>query len=307
MSVLLTDMKTLWTGFFLFMICCCQAQQRFLLYPGGVPNSKAAANLEEDRPNAEVDTLTFNVSEPSISVFLPPKEKANGTAVIICPGGGYHVLLTKREGSDVARAFNKLGVAAIVLRYRLPNDRVLVDKTIGPLQDAQQAIKTVRERAGEWGIHPDRIGIMGFSAGGHLAATAGTHFNDQHIDNPRKISLRPDFMLLVNPVISFTDSLGHIGSRSYLLGDNPTCEQVRYFSNEWQVGPSTPPAFLVHSGADEVVPVANSLRFYEALRKNNVAAGLHVYARGEHGFLTWPLFDEWFGRCINWMESMSFL
>ncbi len=298
----------------LFVICavCCYtgkslAQQRFLLYPGAVPNSRPAANLEEDRPNAEVDTLTFNVSEPSITVFLPPKEKANGTVVIICPGGGYQVLLSKREGSDVARAFNKLGVAAIVLRYRLPDNRVLTDKTIGPLQDAQQAIKAVRERAGEWDINPDKIGIMGFSAGGHLAATAGTHFNDPRIDNPKNISLRPDFMLLINPVISFTDSVGHIGSRSHLVGDTPTREQIIYFSNELHVEPSTPPAFLVHSGADEVVPVINSLQFYEALRKNNVAAGLHIYARGEHGFLTWPLFDEWFGRCINWMESMSLL
>ncbi|MGK6352553.1 alpha/beta hydrolase [Parapedobacter sp. DT-150] len=281
------------------------AQQRLPLYPDTIPNSRHAENREEDQPNAAVDTLTLNVSVPSLTAFFPPKEIATGTAVIICPGGGYHALLSKREGSDVAREFNKLGVTAFVLRYRLPSDETMRDKSIGPLQDAQQAIKLVREHADQWGIKPDRIGIMGFSAGGHLAATAGTHADDAFVANPGQTSLRPDFMLLINPVISFTDSIGHVGSRHNLLGEHPTAEKIRYFSNETQINGSTPPAFLVHSGVDEVVPVENSLWFYNTLRKQGVRAGLHIYATGEHGFLTAPAFDEWFGRCVYWMESQD--
>ncbi|MFB2118085.1 alpha/beta hydrolase [Parapedobacter sp. 2B3] len=281
------------------------AQQRLPLYPDGVPNAKAAENLERNEPNALVDSLAFDVSEPKMELFLAPQDRATGTAVIVCPGGGYHTLLTKREGSDVARAFNQLGVTAIVLRYRLPNDRIMVDRSIGPLQDLQQAIKTVRERAGEWRIDPQRIGVMGFSAGGHLAATAGTHHADVYIANPEHTSLRPDFMLLINPVISFMDSVGHVGSRGNLLGDRPNDKQLFYFSNELHVDASTPPTFLVHSGDDEVVPVENSFYFYRSLRQHHVVAAIHIYAKGEHGFLTAPSVDEWFGRCIYWMEQLG--
>ncbi len=300
--------KTLSTGFaLLFISYFGLAQQRFPLYPQGIPNAKEAENLERNESNAMVDSVAFDVSEPSITLFLAPADRATGTAVIICPGGGYHALLTKREGSDVARALNKLGVTAIVLHYRLPNDRIMVKRSIGPLQDLQQAIKTVRERAGDWRIDSNRIGVMGFSAGGHLAATAGTHHADAYIENPDSTSLRPDFMLLINPVISFMDSVGHTGSRGNLLGDQPSAEQILYFSNELHVDSLTPPAFLVHSGTDEVVSVENSLYFYQALRRHGVEAGLHIYAKGEHGFLTAPSFDEWFGRCAYWLEQMRLM
>lgn len=281
------------------------AQQHLPLYPQGIPNAKEAENIERNEPNAMVDSLAFDVSEPSIRLFLVPEDRATGTAVIICPGGGYHTLLTKREGSDVARVFNKLGISAIVLHYRLPNDRIMVDPSIGPLQDLQQAIKTVRERATEWHIDPQRVGVMGFSAGGHLAATAGTHYADTYIENPENTNLRPDFMLLINPVISFMDSVGHTGSRANLLGAQPSDKQLFYFSNELHVDSLTPPTFLVHSGADEVVSVENSLYFYRGLRQHHVEAAMHVYAKGEHGFLTAPSFDEWFGRCTYWMGQLG--
>jgi acetyl esterase/lipase len=287
-------------------ITFCQAQKVIPLYYGTIPNSKKTTNEQYSTAHAAVDSLTFKVSVPTLSVFLPPKEKANGTAVIICPGGGYHVLLTKREGTDVAKEFNKLGVTAFVLKYRLPDDKVLIDKTIGPLQDAQQAIRLVRERAGEWNIDPSKIGIMGFSAGGHLAATAGTHFAVSQIGLV-KTSLRPDFMILINPVISFTNEIGHIGSRDNLLGTSPSAEKMTLFSNELQITPQTPPAYLVHSGADEVVPVANSVEFYKALVKNGVSGELHVYSKGEHGFLTYPSFQEWFDRVVGWMRSGELL
>ncbi|HRP58599.1 alpha/beta hydrolase [Agriterribacter sp.] len=293
--------------FFLLTGNCCFAQQEIPLYAGNIPNSTGAPNEENRKANELVDSLTFNVSIPTLTVFLPPKDKANGTAVIICPGGGYHVLLTKREGTDVARTFNKLGVTAFVLKYRLPSDKTMKDRSIGPLQDAQRAIQLVRQNAPQWNIDPQKIGIMGFSAGGHLAATAGTHYREPLIENREGVNLRPDFMLLINPVISFTDRIGHTGSRNNLLGNAPTEKQILLYSNELHVNKSTPPAFLVHSNADSVVPVANSLSFYSALKHNGVSTGLHIYAKGEHGFLTTPSFDEWFGRCAYWMKEMELI
>ena len=186
------------------------AQETIPLYPGPIPGSISTPDEEYQNENGEI---LYKISQPTITIFFPPKEKANGTAVIICPGGGYGVLVIKREGYEVAGKFNELGVAAFVLKYRLPSDVTMTDKSIGPLQDAQQAIKTVRERAAEWKVDPERIGIMGFSAGGHLAATAATHFNKIFIENPLKTSLRSDFMLLIYPVISLTDEIGHKGSR----------------------------------------------------------------------------------------------
>jgi acetyl esterase/lipase len=297
---------------YLFSIFICwtlisSAQQKISLYTDNIPNSIKTPDEEEMVFNSEVDTLLYKVSNPTLTVYLPSKEKASGAAVIICPGGGYHVLLINREGSDIARAFNKRGVAAFVLKYRLPEDKIMKDKSIGPLQDAQQAIQIIRQRSGEWHIDPHKIGIMGFSAGGHLAATAGTHFENTMIDNKKGTSLRPDFMILIYPVISFTDSIGHIGSREYLLGKSPTAEQIRFFSNEYHVSKATPPAFISLAGDDSVVSAANSLSFYNALRKNSIPAELHIYSSGEHGFLKQPPFEEWFGRCCYWMKSNGWL
>ena len=275
------------------------------LYLGKIPNSKDAANEEVIKTTPGGDSLAYKVSVPTIQAFLPPKNIANGTAVIIFPGGGYQTLVLKREGSDMARSFNRLGVAAFVVKYRLPDDRIMADKSIGPLQDAQQAVKLVRENAEKWNINPEKIGVMGFSAGGHLAATAGTHFEKSYIDNKSNTSLKPDFMLLVYPVISFTDSIGHTGSRKNLIGTDQN--KIRLFSNEYHISKVTPPAFLIHAGTDVVVPVANSLVFYQNLLRFGVSAELHIYSKGEHGFLTYPSFDEWFGRCINWMKSKDFI
>jgi acetyl esterase/lipase len=283
------------------------SQQEIPLYSGKIPNSKDASNEEEIVSSGEGDTLAFKVSNPAISIFLPSREKANGTAIIICPGGGYHVLVMSREGRNIAREYNKLGIAAFVLKYRLPDDRIMQDKSTGPLQDAQRAVQLVREHAAEWKIDPHKIGIMGFSAGGHLASTVGTHFENALIENTRGTSLRPDFMILVYPVISFSDSLGHVGSREYLLGKNPSEEQIRFFSNDLQVSKSTPPAFLILAGDDTVVKPENSLAFYNALRKNRVTSEMHIYSAGEHGFLKQPSFEEWFGRCCFWMKTNRWL
>jgi acetyl esterase/lipase len=202
-----------------------------------------------------------------------------------------------------------MGVAAFVLKYRLPSDVTMVNKEIGPLQDAQRAIQLVRQNAGPWGIDTNRVGIMGFSAGGHLASTAGTHFTTPVIDNQSKTSLRPDFMILIYPVISFTDSLAHGGSRDNLIGRSPSREKIRGYSGELQVTGQTPPAFLVHAGNDNTVKVQNSLYFYNALQRNGVPAELHVYPKGGHGFgLHNPTTkDQWIERLQNWMDSNGWL
>ncbi|QMW06860.1 alpha/beta hydrolase [Spirosoma foliorum] len=288
---------------FLLLSTACLAQQEIPLYSGPVPNAK-------DVPDGEIrraDFIVSKVSRPTLSIFLPPKGKANGTAVIICPGGGYGVLVIKREGYDVAEAFAKQGVTAFVLKYRLPSDETMLNKSIGPLQDAQQAIKTVRQRAAEWQVDPQKIGIMGFSAGGHLAATAGTHYGKSLIENPADISLRPNFMVLVYPVISLTERIGHAGTRTNLLGSTPSPEQIRLYSNEEHVDATTPPTFLTHAGDDTVVPVANSLVFYEALQRNGILTDMHLYAKGEHGYLKTPAFDEWFGRCLHWLRQIDLM
>ncbi|HCN82036.1 MAG TPA: endo-1,4-beta-xylanase [Sphingobacteriaceae bacterium] len=291
--------------FVFFMPFFCQAQKAFPLYAAQIPNAHIAS--DEEFSNSD-HTVLFKVSRPELFVYLPSKRKATGTAVIICPGGGYEALVIEREGYDIARRFVKMGVAAFVLKYRLPGgNSTMINKSIGPLQDAQQAIKLVRQRASEWNLDPGKIGIMGFSAGGHLASTAGTHFDQKVIENKEKISLRPDFMILIYPVISMTDSIGHIGSRNNLLGKNPSAQQISYFSNEGKVNKQTPPAFIAQAGDDSVVSVSNSISFYEALRRNKIQAVLHIYAQGGHGFLKVPPRDLWMNELKFWMKSNNWI
>lgn len=272
------------------------------LYPGNIPNSKPAAD-EETTTNENGITIIRNISKPTLTIFLPPKEKANGTAVVICPGGGYWVNAASHEGTDVAKKFNEMGITAFVVKYRIPNEKWLINPEIGPLQDAQQAIKTVRENAAKWNVDPSRIGIMGFSAGGHLASTAGTHFKKEVIENPGHTSLRPDFMILIYPVISFT-AIGHRGSAEQLIGKNPSPEKIKEYSNEMQVTPETPPTFLVHASDDDVVPVMNSIVFYDSLINNKVKAEMHIYQQGGHGFGMYirNTKELWMNTCFNWMK-----
>ncbi|WP_423149496.1 alpha/beta hydrolase [Rubrolithibacter danxiaensis] len=278
------------------------------LYPDKIPNSIKTANEEiSDKNNPR--PFILKVSQPTLTVFLPEKSKSTGTAVVICPGGGYSGLAIEHEGYEVAKEFNKIGVAAFVLKYRIPDTKTMQDKTIGPLQDAQQAIKMVRQRAKKWAIDAGKVGIMGFSAGGHLASTAGTHFNKAVIENKEGISLRPDFMILIYPVISFQDNLTHMGSRNNLIGENPPKETKDLYSNELQVNKETPPSFLVHAGDDDVVKVENSLFFYNSLHKAGVPAGMIIYPKGGHGFgLVNPTTDNrWFNACADWLKSSNLL
>lgn len=290
-------------------IIIAMAQQTFPLYDKTIPNSKPFANKEKSAIVEGGIQIISNVSLPSITVYLPKKEKANGTAVIICPGGGYAVLAASHEGSDVAKVFNDWGVTAFVLKYRIPNDSTMLQKETGPLQDAQKAVQFARMNAKKWNIKTNQIGIMGFSAGGHLASTAGTHFSKAVIENKQQISLRPDFMILIYPVISFSDSIGHIGSRDNLIGKNPPAEKIKYYSNELQITTQTPPAFLVHAKDDNVVKQQNSIAFYEALQKNKVPAEIHFYEKGGHGFgMNNPTSsDKWMDWLKTWMNKMGWV
>jgi len=290
------------TSISLYFVSMISVAQTIDLYPGEIPNSKPANN-EETTELQDGVSIVSKITKPTMTIFLPAAEKATGAAVIIFPGGGYWVNAISHEGTDVARKFNEMGVAAFVIKYRIPNEASMVKKEIGPLQDAQQAIMTVRQHAAEWNINPGQIGIMGFSAGGHLASTAGTHFKKSFIPSDKKINLRPDFMILIYPVISFQDSLAHIGSRDQLIGKHPSRNQVDYFSNELQITKETPPTFLVHASDDDAVKVENSLVFYEHLVKNKVPAEMHIYEKGGHGFgmINPTSADLWMDRCKNWM------
>lgn len=280
------------------------AQTVLPLYGSHIPNSKPSVDIETTKIEEGGIAIVSNVSRPTLTVFLPPKEKANGTAVVICPGGGYWILAASHEGTDIAKKFNEMGVAAIVLKYRIPNDAWMINREIGPLQDAQQAIKTVRDSASKWGINPAKIGIMGFSAGGHLASTAGTHFNETTIPNVSNTSLRPDFMVLIYPVISFMPPIAHTGSAEQLLGKNASIEKLKAYSGELQVTAFTPPSFLVHASDDDGVSVQNSIVFYNSLIQQKVSAELHIYQAGGHGFGMHikGSEDKWMDRCANWMR-----
>lgn len=282
-----------------------EAQLVIPLYEAQVPNSRAAPDEEWQELGTDGILRIHAVSKPSLTVFLPDKKKRTGDAIVICPGGGYRILAADHEGYSVARTFAEQGIAAFVVKYRLPDDRTLVDKTIGPLQDAQRALQMVRANARKWGIR--RVGIMGFSAGGHLAATAGTQFQTGLIPNKKRLSLRPDFMVLVYPVISFRDSIGHMGSRDNLLGKHPTSEKIIAYSNEMQVTPQTPPTFLIHAKDDGGVNVANSTLFADALKRARVPHKIYLYEKGGHGFGMINKTSEvrWMDQVVAWMRELS--
>lgn len=288
------------------------AQQVIPLYEGEVPNAKPC----NEKDHEFIDTtwnktgilIVDHITKPTLTIYEVPKEKRNGTAVVICPGGGYGVLAAGHEGSEVAQQFNKAGITAFVLRYRLPKDECMTDKAFVPLMDAQQAIYFVRTHAKQYNINPNKIGIMGFSAGGHLASSAGTHFTQAVRKELSGVNLRPDFMLLIYPVISFNDSIGHVGSRDNLIGKNSDQKLLHLFSNEEQVNTQTPPTFLVHASDDDGVNPENSIRFYQALLKNKVPAELHLYEHGGHGFglHNTTTTEDWFASCLAWLKENNF-
>jgi acetyl esterase/lipase len=245
---------------------------------------------------------------PTITPFLAPKETASRAAIIICPGGGYARLSDVKEGSDVARWLNSLGISAFVLKYRLgmryhqPNQ----------LLDAARAVRYVRSNAARLEVDPDKIGIIGFSAGGHLASTLGTRFDPGRSDSAdpiERVSSRPDLMMLIYPVITMGE-FTHAGSKRNLLGENPTETLIEQYSNERHLSSATPPTFIVHTLADAGVPVENSLMFVQALRRAKVPVEFHMYEKGPHGFglaPTDPVLATWTDHCADWLELHAFI
>lgn len=279
------------------LICTALAtgfsQEKILLYPNGAAESNELKTEERHRDN----DFLLDVSEPRMYTYLVSKEKANGTAVLICPGGGYGGLSVLKEGKRIAEWFNDRGISAFVLYYRMPNGHHEI-----PLKDAQTALSIIRKNARKWNIDRKKIGVIGFSAGGHLASTLGTHFQTKEE--------RPDFMILVYPVISMDDKITHAGSKKNLLGENPSEELTKQYSGELLVGKDTPPAFIIHAKDDNVVSVENSKLFYRALLKNNVRCDILLTQKGGHGFGMEKRgndSDGWENKLEQWLKSENLI
>jgi acetyl esterase/lipase len=279
------------------------------LWPDGkVPSSKSNTIEEKSVTDASGILRISGVTVPSFTAYIAPKEKATGAAVMICPGGGYGILAASHEGSDFAKWFNERGISAFVLKYRLPNEKAMTHQHEVPLMDAMQAMKLVRQNAGKWNIDVNKIGIMGFSAGGHLAATLSTHYN---LGKEASEEAKPNFSILVYPVISFQPGISHGGSRDALLGPDKSEELIKYYSNELQVSDKTPPALLIHAMDDPAVPVENSIEYYLALKKHKISGEMHLYPIGGHGYgfrtegkgslANWPVAME------GWLKAMGYM
>jgi acetyl esterase/lipase len=275
------------------------SQEKITLYPNGVQNSKPSSVTESGAERG----LYKGITHPTLEYIKP--EKPNGTAVVVIAGGGYGVIVYNGEGLGTAKSLAEKGVSAFVLKYRLPSDEIMQDKKIGPLQDVQQSIKYLRENAEKYGIDKNKIGVMGFSAGGHLASTAATHFEKSYIENPQNTNLRPDFQILVYPVITMQDALTHGGSRDALIGKTPSQEDKDLFSNELQVKVNTPITWLTHAADDKVVDVDNSIHYFEKLRKNKVEVEMHVFPKGDHGFIFRQ--KGWMNPLFDWMERNNLI
>jgi acetyl esterase/lipase len=289
------------------------AQTTIPLYEEGkVPNSIPTAVLSDTLygksrlTGHDSSVLVPRTIMPTLTVFTPAPGKATNIAVIVCSGGAYMKVSDRTEGIPAAQKLAEARITAFVLHYRVPRSDLMPDKETGPIQDAQYAIRYVREHAATYGIDPHRLGIMGFSAGGHLVSTVGTHFGHSYIDNPLGTSLRPDLMILVYPVISFADSLTHILSRRNLIGPDIKPEKVREYSNELQVTDATPPTFITHAIDDQVVKVANTLHFAAALEQHHVPVKLFIYDKGGHGFGVdnEEASVQWIGPCIQWIDQL---
>jgi acetyl esterase/lipase len=270
------------------------------LWPDGkIPNFKTSSVEEKSVTDASGILRISGVTVPTIAAYIAPKETATGAAVMICPGGGYGILAASHEGSDFAKWFNDRGISAFVLKYRLPNEKAMTHQHEVPLMDAMQGMKLIRQNAAKWNIDLNKIGVMGFSAGGHLAATLSTHYN---MGEKASNEAKPDFSILLYPVISLQPSIAHGGSRDNLLGPEKSEELIKYYSNELQVSDQTPPAFLVHAMDDTGVPVENSIQYYLALKNKKIPAEMHLYPKGGHGY---GMRTEGKGSLGNWPAAME--
>lgn len=284
------------------------AQTMIPLWPAGqVPNQRPS-DEQEVWERKEIIRIS-KVHTPEMAIYLPAKRSATGQAVVICPGGGYSILAWDWEGTDIASFLVSKGIAAFVLKYRLPDANSQPTPHLAPLQDAQRAMRIVRANAASWNINPNKVGIMGFSAGGHLASTLATHFdggNNNATDSIERQSCRPDFAILLYPVISMSQPTMHTGSRNNLLGATPDSSLALQYSNELQVNSHTPPTILFHATDDTGVPVENSLLFYQACKNAGVPVEMHIYPTGGHGFglaLDKGYLGTWPDRLVDWLRN----
>lgn len=270
-----------------------------------IPNAIKADNYEENYDQKQ-DRLS-KIIHPTLTVFVP--KNPNGSSVIICPGGGYQFLAINKEGNKVAEWFNTIGVTAFVLKYRLPSDEIMQDKSVGPLQDAQESVRYIRRNAEKWQLDVNKIGILGFSAGGHLAATLSTKFAEKTYQSKDTVSAKPNFSLLIYPVISMTDEMTHKGSKKNLVGMNPSNEMIEKFSTEKLINEQTPPAFLVHASDDNSVPFENSIAYFTGLKKFKIPAEMHIYQNGKHGFGLGKegTSQSWTKHCEAWLLLNKFI
>ena len=292
-------MKTFFTLLiFLSTLNSYSQHMKINLWPDGSIPQSIQNNIQEQLESTDIVRIS-KVQVPQLEIYIPNKKGATGQAVIICPGGGYARLAYDWEGTDIAKLFNAHGIAAFVLKYRLPDSLSSNHPDQVPLLDAKQAMQIVRTRAEEWNINPQKIGIMGFSAGGHLAATLSTHFDK---------STRPDFSILIYPVITMDKNIAHMGSRNNLIGTHPTEALIKLYSNELHISAQTPPTFILHTTDDNAVPVENSLNYYQGLKKNGVPAEMHIFPSGGHGFalaLGKGALEKWPELLLNWMKELK--
>jgi acetyl esterase/lipase len=287
---------------------CLHAQNKEIpLWSNEVPGAIISGNYKEVPvlENGIVNNVS-KVTTPTLTIFVP--ENPNGTAIVICPGGGYAYLAINKEGFKVAKWLNTIGITAFVLKNRLPSDEIMKDKTIGPLQDAQEAMRYVRRNAKKWAIDTQKVGVIGFSAGGHLASTLSTHYKDEVYKVKDTISARPDFSILIYPVISMEENSTHKGSRKNLLGTAPSTALVEKYSNERQIDSSTPPTYIVHAVDDKTVPVENSIQYFLALKNNKVPCEIHFYEKGSHGFGLGNngTSKNWTIQCEEWLRFKNY-
>ena len=285
-----------------------QSQMELLpLWEGTVP-FQVKSDFEEIWEEKDIIRIR-DVHTPTLEIYLPAKRNATGQAVMICPGGGYGILAYDWEGRDVAKLLNANGIAAFVLKYRLPNFETQTNPTMVPLSDAQQGIRLIRKNAAKWNLSEHQIGVMGFSAGGHLACSLSNLYELNATDKESSISARPDFSILVYPVISMgTGEEVHIGSRDNLLGENAGDELRNQFSLAKQVHTDTPPTFILHSVDDQAVPIANSLIYIDALLEHNIDHEAHLYPHGGHGYglgVEHGRLSAWPKLCVNWIKSLN--
>ena len=270
----------------IFLSCPASAQVETIhLWEHGAPGAidNASYRPETTLVDGKIPRI-YKVTDPTLAYYPAHGGGTATPAIVVCPGGGYARLAIDHEGWDVAEWLSRQGIAAFILTYRLPSDQIMKEKRVGPLQDVQEAIRVVRRHAAEWRIDPNKIGVMGFSAGGHLAATASTLYDEKVYPVPDTTSARPDFTVLGYPVISMESGITHSGSRDNLLGPHPTPEEARNFSADERVDRKTPPAFIVHAADDQTVPLENSINYMQALRRAGVPCELHIYQSGGHGF-----------------------